>query len=195
MNSPRMAASEPVVRAAVAPEAAAACTPGGRDRLRWLHRPLALIAAWLVFTSPWIAMARRIPPSAGWLDWAHVGLGLVAAPLALAYAVACARGGRWRLYAPFDRDGRVALARDLGGLLRGRRPAAEGRGLFALVEGLLLSALLATAATGVAWLLLQGTDAAAAWRQGHVLAARALMSLAVLHVLAVSLHLVDLIRD
>ncbi len=140
-------------------------------------------------------MARRITASAGWLDWAHVVLGLAAAVLAVPYAVACARGGRWRLYAPFDRDGRAALARDLGGLLRGRRPAAEGRGLFALVEGLLLSALLAAAATGVAWFLLQGTDAAAAWRHGHALAARALMSLAVLHVLAVLLHLVDLARD
>jgi cytochrome b561 len=191
-----MAAPDPSVRVAVAGEAPVPQAPGGRSGLlRPLHALLALIAGWLVFTSPWIAMVRRIPPSAGWLDWAHVGLGLVAAPLALAYAAACARGGRWRLYGPVDREGRAALARDLGGLLWGRRPVVEGRGLFALVEGLLLLALLATAATGLAWFALQGTDAAAAWRQGHVLAARALVALVALHVVAVALHLVDLVRD
>lgn len=191
-----MAASEPLVRNAMAAEAPVPRAPAGSERLlRPLHGLLALIAAWLVFTSPWIAMVRRIPPSAGWIDWAHVGLGLVAAVLAPAYAVACVRGGRWRLFAPFDREGRAALARDLGGLLRGRRPAAEGRGLFALVEGLLMLALLVTAASGVAWFAMQGTDAATAWREAHVLAARVLMAAAALHVVAVALHLVDLVRD
>ena len=113
---------------------------------------------------------------------------------AIAYAWSCARDGRWRLYFPWSPpDPRVG--RDLAGLLRGRIPAAEGGGLFGLIEGLLLLALLATAATGAAWFTAQGTDAAVSWRGQHILAARGLIGLLVLHVVTVSLHLLDLLRD
>ena len=167
-----------------------------QDKLRdRQHLLVALLCGWLILTSPWISMLRRIPASAGWLDWAHVGLGLVAALLAITYAATCSLGGRWRLYFPLLGDGLAAVARDLGGLLRGRIPSAEGGGLFALVEGLLLIALLATAATGAAWFFLQGTDTVLAWRQWHLYAARGLAGLIVLHIVTVSLHLVDLIRD
>ena len=139
-------------------------------------------------------MLRRIPSSAGWLDYAHVGLGFLALALACTYTATCCRAGRWRLYFPFF-GGMGAVARDLGGLVRGRIPSAEGGGLFALIEGLLLIALLATAATGAAWFFLQGTDAVLAWRQWHLYAARGLAGLMIVHAISVSLHLVDLIRD
>jgi hypothetical protein len=96
-------------------------------------------------------MLRRIPDGAGFLDYSHVVLGFVALLLAFSYAVTCSLGGRWRLYFPFIAGGLGAVGRDLAGLLRGRIPAAEGGGLFALIEGLLLLALLAAAVTGAAW--------------------------------------------
>lgn len=166
------------------------------DRLRdRLHLAVALLCAWLILTSPWISMFRRIPAGAGWLDYAHVGLGVLGLLLACTYAATCGRAGRWRLYFPFLAGGMGAVARDLGGLVRGRIPSAEGGGLFALVEGLLLVALLIAAATGAAWFFLQGTAEALDWRQWHLYAARVLTGLIVVHVVSVSLHLVDLIRD
>jgi cytochrome b561 len=170
---------------------------GGRsDTLRdRQHLLVALLCAWLILTSPWVSMLRRIPASADWLDWAHVGLGFVTGLLAVTYAATCSLGGRWRLYFPFLGGDLGPVARDLGGLARGRIPSAEGAGLFALVEGLLLVALLATAATGAAWFFLQGTESVLAWRQWHLYAARGLAGLIALHVVTVSLHLLDFIRD
>ena len=40
---------------------------------------LAMLAVWLVATSPWVSMLRRIPANAGFFDYAHVALGLARA--------------------------------------------------------------------------------------------------------------------
>jgi hypothetical protein len=101
----------------------------------------------------------------------------------------CTASGRWRLYFPWIAGGFSATARDLTAIFRGQRPGSEGGGLFATIEGLLLVALLATTVTGAAWLLDQTVT------QLHVFAARGLVALLVLHVVAVSLHLLDLVRD
>jgi len=105
------------------------------------------------------------------------------------------RDGRWRLYFPWVAPQIRTVGSDLAGLLRRRIPAAEGGGLFGLIEGLLLLALLATAATGAAWFMAQGTDAAVSWRGQHILAARGLIGLLVLHVVTVSLHLLDFVGE
>jgi hypothetical protein len=115
--------------------------------------------------------------------------------LALAYARTCTRDGRWQLYFPFVPGQIDNVGRDLAGLLRGRVPASEGGGLFGLIEGLLLVLLIVTAVTGVAWLLTQGSVESLAWRGYHILAARGLIGLLVLHVLSVAAHLLDLLRD
>lgn len=159
------------------------------------HLAVAALSLWLMLTSPWVSMLRRIPSSAGWLDYAHVALGGVLLVLALTYTWSCTRGGRWPLYFPFTPPQIGGVRRDLAGLLRGRIPAAEGGGLFGLVEGLLLVLLIATAATGAAWLLVQGSSEALAWRDFHILAARGLIGLLVLHVITVSAHLLELLRD
>ena len=116
-------------------------------------------------------------------------------PLAIVYCAACTVGGRWRLYFPWAAGRFGDIARDLAGIVRGQRPGSEGGGLFAAVEGLLLLALLASALTGALWFLGRGTDAAIAWRGHHIVAARGFTGLMVLHVLAVALHFVDLVRD
>lgn len=169
---------------------------GGRDSVTGrLHVAVALLTAWLLITSPWVAMYRRLPKHAGFLDLAHVALGLLALLLALVYLASCLRGGRWRLYFPWLAGQGGAALRDLGGLLRGRIPSAEGGGLFGLIEGLALLVLLATAVTGAAWFFLDGSNAALACRSAHSVAAQALIGLVVAHVVTVSLHLVELIRD
>lgn len=159
------------------------------------HLLVALLSAWLILTSPWVHMFRRIPGNAGFFDWAHIVLGLAAALLAVTFTVSCTRPGRWKLYFPWLAGSLAQAKSDLRGLLRGTVPTAEGGGLFALVEGLLLLALLATALTGCAWLLVQGSAAAADWRGYHILAARGMMALLVLHIAAVALHLLDFIRE
>jgi hypothetical protein len=159
------------------------------------HLLLALLSAWLILTSPWVHMFRRIPRNAGFLDLAHVWLGLVALLLAITFAFSCMRQGRWKLYFPWLVGDLGQVARDLRGLVRREVPSAEGGGLFALIEGLLLLALLVTALSGLGWLLAQGSAEAAGWRQYHILAARGMMALLVLHIVSVSLHLLDFIGE
>jgi hypothetical protein len=159
------------------------------------HFAVAAVSAWLVGTSPWIGMLRRLPRDAGWLDRAHVVLGFAALLLGVTYTIACLRGGGWRSYFPWLAGRLGAVGRDVAGLARGRIPAAEGGGLFGALEGLLLVLLVITAATGAAWYLAQGGSEALTWRGYHVLAARVFAGALVLHVVTVSLHLVDFVRD
>jgi hypothetical protein len=134
-----------------------------------LHNVLAVLAAWLVATSPWVSMLRRIPSGAGFFDYAHVVLGWLALVLGLVYAVALTRGGRWKQYVP-----------------------GKAAGVTGTIEGLLLLAIVAAGATGAVWFLLQGSSDAVAWRGWHILSARVLVGVGIAHVVAVASHLLDL---
>jgi hypothetical protein len=160
-----------------------------------LHLLIALASAWLIVSSPWIGMYQRMPDAPGAINLSHVVLGLSLLPLGIVYFAACTLGGRWRLYFPWIAGQWGDIGRDLAGIFRGQRPASEGGGLFATIEGLQLLALLVAAATGTLWFATQGTEAAVPWRGYHIVAARCLSALLLLHVVAVSLHFVDLVRD
>jgi cytochrome b561 len=160
-----------------------------------LHLVIALACTWLIVSSPWLGMYHELPDAPGPINRSHVVLGLALLPLALVYFAACSLGGRWRLYFPWLGGQFDAVGRDLAGIFRGQRPGSEGGGLFATIEGLLLLALLVTAASGTLWFFTQGSDSAVLWRGHHIIAARCLGGLMLLHVVAVSLHLLDLARD
>jgi hypothetical protein len=140
-------------------------------------------------------MIRRVPPEASFFDLSHVLLGFAALVLGAACLYGCTGHGRWRLYFPWLGGHAGPLARDLAGLLRGRRPMSEGGGLLGCIEGLLLLALLATGASGAGWFAAQGTEAVLAWRGAHLVAARTFAVLLLLHAAGAALHLVDLVRD
>ena len=159
------------------------------------HLATALLSTWLILTSPWISMLRRVPLNANLFEYSHIVLGLAALVLAITYTLSCTRGGRWRLYFPWAAGQPGGVWREVSGLLRGRIPAAEGGGLFALVEGLLLVVFLLTAVTGAAWFWNQGSNEAILWRSYHIVAARGFAGLIVVHVITVSLHLLDFVRD
>lgn len=164
---------------------------------RWnnaLHGLVALGAVWLFASSPWLAMFDEVPSPPGWANLAHVVGGLALVPLALLYAAAVLGAG-WRLYFPWLAGDLAQIGRDLAGLARFERPMSEGGGLFGAIEGLVLLALLATAGTGAAWFLTQGSETAWQLWLWHRHAAHALGALAVLHLSAVALHLIDLIRN
>lgn len=160
-----------------------------------LHMAVALLALWLVLTSPWVSLLRRIPGSAGFFDYAHMILGVLALLVGTLYGIAVVQGGRWKLYFPLAAGNAAAVGRDFRGLLRGKVPAAEGGGLFGAIEGLLLLALITAGMSGLAWYLCQGSDAALTWRMLHIVCARVLIAAGVLHVLAVAAHLLDFVRD
>jgi len=160
-----------------------------------LHLLIALACTWLLASSPWIGLYLALPEEPGWLNLSHVVLGLAMLPLGIVYLAACTVGGRWRLYFPWAAGQFGMIGTDLAGVFKGQRPGSEGGGLFAAIEGLLLLALIAAALTGALWLFGGGADAATLWRGHHIVAARAFAVLMGLHVLAVSLHLVDLVRD
>jgi hypothetical protein len=160
-----------------------------------LHLLIALACTWLLVSSPWVGLYDALPDAPGAMNLAHVVLGLALLPLGLVYLAACTVGGRWRLYFPWAAGQFGPIAADVGGLIRGQRPGSEAGGLFAAVEGWLLLALLAAALSGALWFANQGTDAAALWRGLHIDAAHVFAVLMGLHVVAVALHLVDLVRD
>ncbi len=138
-------------------------------RVNRLHLAVALLVLWLVTTSPWVSMLRRVPDSAGFLDYAHMVLGVVALIVGILYGLFVAQGGRWKQYVP-----------------------GKAAGITGVLEGLLLLALVTAGLSGVAWFLLQGSDAALTWRMLHIVLARILIAAGVLHVLAVASHLLDL---
>jgi cytochrome b561 len=160
-----------------------------------LHLAVALLALWLVLTSPWVSMLRRMPGHAGFFDYAHMILGVLALLVGIPYGIFVLQGGRWKLYFPLAAGNYAAVGRDLVGLLRGKVPAAEGGGLCGWIEGLLLLAFIAAGLSGVGWYLLQGADAALTWRTLHIICARILIAAGVLHVVAVGAHLLDFVRD
>jgi cytochrome b561 len=160
-----------------------------------LHLLIALATLWLLATSAWLGMYRRVPDPAGWINASHIALGFAALALGAVYTLACTLGGRWRLYFPWLGGQGAAVLRDLAGLARGQRPMSEGGGLFGAIEGLLLLALLAAGLTGALWFAQQGSESALAWRSAHVMAAWSFAGLLIAHVISVSLHLVDLIRN
>ena len=159
------------------------------------HLALVLLCAWLILASPWVHMFRRIPSNAGFMTWSHVVLGLVALVLAITFTISCTRRGRWRMYFPWLAGDLAQAGRDLRGLFRREVPTSEGGGLFAMIEGLLLLALLAAALTGAGWLLVQGSAEAVTLRHYHLVASRCMIAFLVLHIVSVSLHLLDFIRE
>ena len=166
------------------------------DRLNnSLHLLIALACTWLLASSPWVGLYEALPDEPGWINASHVVLGLAMLPLGLLYLAACTGGGRWRLYFPWAAGQLGTVGADVAGVFRGERPASEGGGLFATIEGLLLLALIAAAFSGALWWLGGGSESAVVWRGHHIVAARAFAVLMVIHVVAVSLHLVDLVRD
>ncbi len=160
-----------------------------------IHLLIALATLWLLVGSRWIGMYQSMPEPAGASNLAHATLGLAMLPLGLVYLASCTVGGRWRLYFPWVAGQVGMIGSDVAGLFKGQRPGSEGGGLFATIEGLLLLSLIAVAASGALWFVTQNTEAAIAWRDHHILAARGFALLFALHVVAVSLHLVDLVRD
>jgi hypothetical protein len=164
------------------------------DRIaNFLHAVIALACTWIVVGSPWIGMYQQMPEHPSVVESSHVVLGFALLPAALVYLAACVVGGRWRLYFPWLGGHISAIGRDVAGIARGHRPTAEGGGLFATIEGLLLIALLATAASGALWYASGEAAAAIAWRGHHIIAARALVALFALHLIAVALHFLDFI--
>src|SRR5512137_672462 len=108
---------------AEASSAAPATACSGRETLlNRLHLAVVLVCAWLIFTSPWVSMLRRIPAGAGFFDYAHAIVGFVGMLLAVVYTWACMRDGGWRTYFPWASGRCRDVGADLAGLVRGRIP-------------------------------------------------------------------------
>lgn len=170
----------------------------GRALHRWIHIQhglLILLIAWLIATSPWVHLYNRIPPSPTFWVWSHLILGVIALVLTVTFTTTCLAQGRLRHYFPWAFGRFRPLFSDLSGLVRLRIPTNEGGGLFGVIKGLLLLALLATAVTGAMWWWNEGTRAAVAWRGWHLDAVRYLVVFLVLHIIATIAHLVDFMRQ
>lgn len=158
---------------------------------RLQHWLVALPALWLVLTSPWIGMRRIVPDSATFWDRVHIGLGLALTVLAVTYLVTNVIDGRWRQHFAWLAGNLSEVRSDFNAIVRLRVPSADGAGLFAVIQGLLLLLLLAAALTGVGWLMADGARVALVWREWHIVSADCFAWLLVVHVLASALHLLD----
>jgi cytochrome b561 len=162
--------------------------------VRRLHSGALAALLVLYASSPWLAMLRRVPREAGLVDYAHLAIGALALLVAVAFLALALRAGRWRLYFPWAAGRGGQVFRDLAGLARGRMPRSEGGGLNTALQGFVLLALFATAATGAGWFLTQGTDAALAWRAVHATCAHVLAGLVIAHAVTALAHVIDLAR-
>lgn len=159
------------------------------------HWLAAVLAIWLIATSPWISMRRVVPQSPTFWDLAHIGLGIALAVIAVTYFFTNVLDGGWRRHFPWLAGNLSEVGSDLRAIARLKIPSPGGAGLFSLIQGLLLVFLLATAATGTGWLVADGSRAALAWREWHILAANVFAWFLVAHVIASALHLLDFVRD
>lgn len=162
---------------------------------RALHWMAAVVSIWLIATSPWISMRRVVPQSPTFWDLAHIGLGLALAAIATTYFVSTMIDGGWRRHFPWLVGNLSEVKGDLRGIARLNVPSGGGAGLFSLLQGLLLVFLLAAAATGAGWLVADGSRAALAWREWHMVAANVFAWLLGVHVIASALHVLDFLRD
>lgn len=159
------------------------------------HGLLILILAWLILSSPWVHLYNRLPDPAGFVVLAHLVLGLAALVLGVGFVLTTALQGRLSQYFPWALARFGPLGRDLLGLLRLKLPSNEGAGLFSIIKGLLLLALLATGLTGALWLFTAGSQEALTWREWHIVSARVLIGVLVAHILATLIHLLDFMRQ
>ena len=96
-----------------------------------LHIAVTLLALWLVTTSPWVSMLRRVPAGAGFFDYAHMVLGVVALFVGILYGLVVVHGGRWKLYFPLAAGAGAAegTTADEGGAASASGcPVLEGEG-------------------------------------------------------------------
>ncbi len=159
------------------------------------HWLAAALSIWLIATSPLISMRRIVPQSPTFWDYAHIGLGIALAVIAVTYFVTSLLDGGWRRHFPWVAGNLSEVGSDLKAVARLKIPSSGGAGLFSLIQGLLLVLLLATAATGLGWLIAEGSRAALVWREWHMIAANVFAWLLVVHVIASALHLLEFLRD
>jgi hypothetical protein len=162
---------------------------------RLQHLVLALTSVFLIATSPWLGMRRIVPENPTFWDLAHIVIGLPVAVLAATYFITQTIGGRWRQHYPWLTGRLGAAARDVAGLFRARIPPSGGEGLLPLIQGLTLLLLLAAAVTGAGWLVADGSRAALAWREWHIVAANAFGWCLLAHALAGLAHVLQFMRD
>ncbi len=83
------------------------------------HAVAAVLATWLILTSPWVTMLAKVPQRAGFFDYAHIVAGFLAMLISVSYTISCVRDGGWRLYFP------VGLRQLRRGRPRRRGPVAR----------------------------------------------------------------------
>lgn len=160
-----------------------------------LHLGLIFFTMFLVISSPWLFMARKLMPSSSWVNVSHVYLGLVTAILSVLFLLLHSINGRWRQFFCWL-DGDISqLKADLFGLFKGRLPVAGGKGLFTTIEGLGLLALVTTGITGSLWFFYQGTADAMFWRQVHINCAYAFIGYLCVHILCAISHIWTFIKN
>ncbi|GIU28326.1 cytochrome b/b6 domain-containing protein [Shewanella sp. MBTL60-007] len=159
------------------------------------HVLIIITSAYLILTSGWILIGRRLRPNASFWDQSHVYLGLIAAFLSITFLITTCLKGKWRQYFPWLVGDFSQLKADILGFFKGKIPIAGGRGLFSVVEGVGMLLFLAVGVSGIAWFATQGSSDALMWRGYHIHLAQAFIGFIVVHVIFACLHLLDFFRN
>lgn len=163
--------------------------------VEYQHVLIIILSAFLISTSGWIMMGRSLRASASIWDYLHVYLGLMAAGLSISMLVSNCIKGKWRQFFPWLVLDFSHLIKDISGLCKGKLPAAGGRGLFSIIEGIGILLLVGVGFTGVLWYCLQGSSDALFWRSNHIVFAQGFMGFILIHIICAGLHLLDFIRN
>lgn len=159
------------------------------------HKVLILACSYLIFTSPWVFMARKLMPKTTWWNTAHVYLGLFTALLSLFFIISNLSHGKWKLFFPWLCADIKPLLTDIFNIFKGRMPMSGGCGLFSCIEGLGLIALFGTGLTGTFWFFTQGTADALFWRGIHINFAMGFIVYFIIHIICALSHLIEFLKN
>ncbi|MGZ9899319.1 cytochrome b/b6 domain-containing protein [Shewanella gaetbuli] len=155
-----------------------------------LHVLVLVFSVLLVVTSPWILIGRQLSSRSGFWDYFHVYGGVVAAVLAVLFAVKVCLKGQWKQFFPYLVGDFSQLKAEFKGVAKGKLPVSGGKGLFSIIEGIGVVLLVLVSVTGILWYIVDPSDALT-WRSYHKLFAQGFIGFLIVHVLLALLHIKD----
>lgn len=159
-----------------------------------LHVLVVLCMGLLLLTSPWVLLGRELKYNGNVWNIMHVYLGIVCALLGGLFLLKNIQQNKWRQYYPWLCGDVSQLKQDIVGLTRAKIPAAGGKGLFSVIEGIGLLLLLGTGLTGMGWYVCQGSAIALDWRSYHQLFSQGFTGFVIVHLLLALSHILDFFR-
>ncbi|WP_144210784.1 cytochrome b/b6 domain-containing protein [Shewanella donghaensis] len=160
-----------------------------------LHVIVITLSVFLVVTSPWIIIGRRLRSNASIWDNLHVYVGLIAAVFGLLFLIKNVLNSHWRQFFPWLSLDFSQCVDEIKQLKHGKLPSSGGKGIFSVVEGIGLVLMALVSITGIVWFMTQGSSDALVWRKYHILFAQGFVGFLAIHIVFAMFHIIDMVRN